>query len=153
MKEWIHSFRYHFDQMLGPASINPLFYQLLNEQTAINFEKITGLNPLKVSNFFGLALYPPQLAPFQYDEQNNPGQVKCKVCATFGANFKVTLHWKSKTGKTYQPRSSDIDPDDIEFWLEGLNKEEVLEIWNNPAYNPKALGFRHKKTKYRLECV
>jgi hypothetical protein len=149
MKSWIKNFNYYLNLFFGENNVSTIFINELNKQTAIFFEKITGLNPLLNTDFFMVSMYPPELDPNQYTDLF-PEQIRVNIL-TGMHSFNCLIKWRSKSGKIYKPTSLQIDPDDIEFWIVGLEKEKILEIWNDPAYNPKTLGFKHKKTHFNLE--
>lgn len=130
--------------------LNPYFLSELSYQLAHDFENKIGLNPLNLKRFIHLSLNYAVDYPFEYDEDKSKEEMEVllgiDICA-----FYPKIKWSSKSGKLYKPTSQDIDPDDIEFWFEELDKEKILEKWNDPAYNPKTLGFKHKKTLFKLE--
>lgn len=149
MTDWTWNFRYFISEVLKNRELNSYFLSELSVQLAKFIEKETGLNPLNLKNFISLSLNHSYHKPFVYNEKISIGELDAVLLADI-CSFPIVIKWKSKSGKIYTPTSENIDPDDIEFWIEGLEKEKILEVWNDPAYNPKTLGFKHKKTHFEL---
>jgi hypothetical protein len=60
-------------------------------------------------------------------------------------NF-VFLLWQSKSGKVYDVGDTDIDSNDIEFWIEGID----VAMYNRQMYPKATLPFKLKNLSYEL---
>ena len=148
---WTENFNHSIKSIIEDRKINDNFLDKLKSQLPIDIENKIGLNPLNIHNFLSLIVdsyYDGFAGKYIYKGDINK-EIPVKLCAGI-VGFPSILKWKSKSGKIYTPTSENIDFDDIEFWIEGLEKEKILEVWNDPAYNPKTLGFKHKKTHFEL---
>lgn len=149
---WTENFTHSIKSIFAGRKINEIFLDKLKSQLPIDIENKIGLNPLNVHNFISLTIdsyYDGYAGKYIYKGDINK-EIPVKLCAGI-VGFPSILKWKSKSGKFYTPTSESIDLDDIEFWIEGLDKEKILQVWNDPAYNPKTLGFKHKKTHFKLD--
>lgn len=61
-------------------------------------------------------------------------------------NYDVFMVWKSRSGRIYKPGDTDIDCNDIEFGLEGLNPV----LYQKQMYPKAELPFKLKNLSYQL---
>jgi hypothetical protein len=60
-------------------------------------------------------------------------------------NF-LLIHWQSKSGRVYDVGDTDIDNNDIEFWIEGID----VAMYNRQMYPKATLPFKLKNLSYEL---
>jgi len=111
------------------------FLKCANEQLGLFFLKITGLKSLKKCGI-GLSFWNLDFK-----------KVSCFE-TTLGVNYKsqfVQVFWKSRSGKIYHLHD-EVDCNDIEFWLEGVDVPLVYR----QLYGPSALPFKLPTTHYQL---
>ena len=152
MKNWIGLLKMNVNAVFVKKPFNPLFYESMENQLAIDVEKKTGLNPLYPDVNIFLSVEHSYHVPFSYNEDENLGRMDVYILTDICSSDAV-LRWKSKSGKIYKPTSLDIEADDIVFWFETLNVESILDTWNSVGYNQKRIGFSFKKTNFELELM
>ena len=111
------------------------FLRCANHQAGLYFLKITGLKSLNKCG----------IAPFFWNLSYN--QVSF-LETTLGVNHEsqfVKVCWRSKSGKIYHLHD-EVDCNDVEFWLEGVDVPLVYK----QLYGPTALPFKLPPTHYQL---
>jgi hypothetical protein len=115
--------------------ISESFIICADEQLYLFFLSITGITNIKKCGLSG------SVTKLKYD-------LNSSYETSMGINFKnqtVRICWKSKSGRIYHLHD-EVDCNDIEFWLEGVDVPLVYR----QLYGPSALPFKLPTTHYQL---
>lgn len=150
MKSWVELFEYSFKKENGINSISDKFLKIVDQKLSFDCLNQIGLNPYnEFPNIFLLYESSHYIRnPYFEKELINNMNIMFGI---FIVVFNVKIKWKSISGNIYFPSSTEIDEDDIEMWFDDLPVNDILNIWNDPAYNPKKLNFRYKKPSYDIK--
>ncbi len=88
------------------------------------FEKATGL---QADGFIIRISWEPG-EEFKY-KKGAISSMQSRICLRYGQN-RVSILWKSKSGRIYDIADTDIDCSDLEFSFEGLNPEQCQHYFN-----------------------
>jgi hypothetical protein len=111
------------------------YLECANEQLGLSFLKITGLNSLKKCGI-GLS--------FWNLDYNKISSFEITLGVNYNSQF-VRVCWKSKLGRVYHLHD-EVDCNDIEFWLEGVD----VPLLYKQLYGPTTLPFKLPPTNYQL---
>jgi hypothetical protein len=96
------------------------FFSCLDAQLSMYFEKVTAIE-----------INPKVWLKFDYEDglQYSKGaisEIKATIFLPHGS-CHVSCCWKSKSGRIYDIADTDIDCNDVEFWMEGLDADYCRE--------------------------
>lgn len=119
---------------------NPLFFECANKSISDFFELRTGI---KVNRHIKITELMPNY------EKGTTSKLGVHLSIMASQQKTIQLCWKSKSGRIYDLADQDIDCNDLEFWLEGLQPEIYLKELYYYSSAP-ALPFQLKDLSYKL---
>jgi hypothetical protein len=127
---------FNLDMSLG-------FAHSLNQQLTEQFERLVGV---KVNKEIGLNLHS------DYNPVVVDGVAQQKFTSKMYINHNwnpVTVCWRSKSGRVYTISDRDVDPNDIEFWFEGIDPV----AYHKQLYPNDKLPFKIKDLPFELNVL
>lgn len=116
------------------------FINCADRQLSPFFEKTTGL---KFNKHIGLSI--GEENHFLYTS-GIISKLSMVLYINHNWNYDIYMTWKSKSGHIYKPGDADIDCNDIEFGLEGLDPV----LYHKQMYPKAELPFKLKNLSYKL---
>ncbi len=133
------TYQLYFEQAYGiPISMS--FLNCADSQLTPLFEKQVGF---KVNRRVGLLIGNTADPIFYQREAVSSMQLQIGVADNGNT---LTICWKSKSGRIYEPGDADIDCNDIEFWFEKLD----ILLYNQQMFPKQSLPFKLKDLGYEL---
>jgi hypothetical protein len=122
-------------------SVSEEFVATADAQLTPLFEKTVGY---KVNKHVSISTISKDDTRFVY-EKGLVSKLSINIYNNNNWNF-VLLFWQSKSGRIYDTKDTDIDSNDIEFWIEGID----IAMYNRQMYLKAALPFKLKDLSYEL---
>jgi hypothetical protein len=105
------------------------------------FEKTVGY---KVNKHVSISIIGKDDSRFVY-EKGPVSKLSINIYNNHNWNF-VLIRWQSKSGRVYDVGDTDIDSNDIEFWIEGID----AAMYHRQMYPKATLPFKLKDLSYEL---
>jgi hypothetical protein len=120
------------------------FAECMDEQLAADLYRKSGIRPSVIVSIS----WPGSSLP---DFVNSSGLVsRFSSYITVNHNWNdVIICWRSKLGRIYQMSDTDVDPNDIEFWYEGIDPL----LFQKQLYPGDKLPFKLGKLPYTLTVL
>jgi hypothetical protein len=99
------------------------FLNCADVQLTDHFEKLTGLKVV-----FPMRIYWDNGEPFEY-EKGDVSRISGVYISLKNGRCKAQIAWKSRSGRVYETADKDIDCNDLEFWIEGLDAKLANHYW------------------------
>ena len=143
---WIRRFKTDYNLELSIE-----FMQCANKQLTADFIRQTGISSFKQVAVVTISNYKIHYPHWEHVYERAEISIIplwASICAhcTFGVSY---MCWKSKSGRIYDVSDTDIDPNDIIFWYEGLKPEEYRKI----LYPNEPFPLSLKDLKFEFEFV
>ncbi len=117
------------------------FLVVADTQLSTFFEKMVGY---KVNKHVSISTIGKDDTRFVY-EKGPVSTLSISIFNNHHWNF-VLIHWQSTSGRVYDTNDTDIDNNDIEFWIEGID----AAMYNRQMYPKATLPFKLKDLSYEL---
>jgi hypothetical protein len=122
-------------------TVSEEFVATADAQLTPLFEKTVGY---KVNKHVSISTIGKDDTRFVY-EKGPISKLSINIYNNHNWNF-VLIHWQSKSGRVYDVGDTDIDNNDIEFWIEGID----VAMYNQQMYPKATLPFKLKDLSYEL---
>ena len=120
--------------------ISMQFLECADKQLSPFFEKSVGL---KINKHISLTIADDRRYEYKHDMVSRLAMV---LYINHNWNYDIYMVWKSKSGRIYKPGDTDIDCNDVEFSLEGLDPV----LYHKQMYPKAELPFKLKNLSYKL---
>ncbi len=121
--------------------ISEEFFKIADPQLRIDFESKTGL---KINRHISMASPVDGVVTVE----NGISSVEFKIYVNHNWPF-VKIKWASKSGKIYQTNDANIDPEDIQFWFEGID----AKLFHEMMFPNEQFPFKLKDLSFDLALI